>query len=392
MRADSAAASPFAAGAVAGAPSAFHRRRSANAGRTPRWRAGHFAASCAAALMSLAALTPGQAQTGPSAGTVSTPATAGDVAGAKTQMRLLVGSSPGGGYDTYARLISAHLPRYLPGNPRIVVQNMPGAGSLVVSNHLVNIAPRDGSVFAAVHSLAATHPLFHPERARYDARNMVWIGSAVRETTFGLARVSSNIQTLKDLFKQEVIVAGSTGSTTTFPTFLNSVIGTRFNVVKGYNATSAALLALERGEVDGVIGVTGPGMRGLGQRLVEQGRVRVFVQFGMSRHPDHPKTDWVFDHAERAEQRVAMNLMFGTQEFGRPFVAPPGVGEAATVTLRNAFANVLKDEQLLEEARKRRVDIAYTSPQEIETIIASMYEAPPDAIALVKSMVGDQAQ
>lgn len=352
-----------------------------------------YGASFAAALSAVCALTPALAQTGASPAAVNTSQQqAGDLAGAKSQIRLLVGSSPGGGYDTYARLISAHLPRWLPGNPRIVVQNMPGAGSLVVSNYLVNIASRDGSVFAAVHSLAATHPLFHPERAKYDARKMVWIGSAVRETTFGLARVSSNIHTLKDSFKQDVIVAGSTGSTTSFPTFLNSVLGTRFKVVKGYNATSAALLALERGEVDGVIGVTGPGMRGLGQRLVDQGRVRVFVQFGMSRHADYPQTDWIFDNVERPEQRVAMNLMFGTQEFGRPFVAPPGVTAATALTMRTAFVNVLKDDLLLEEAKKRQIDIDYTSPAEIEQIIESMYQAPPDAIELVKSMLGDQAQ
>lgn len=310
----------------------------------------------------------------------------------KTQSRLLVGSSPGGGYDTYARLIAAHLPRYLPNSPKIIVQNMPGAGSLVVSNYLSNIAPRDGSVFAAVHSLAATHPLFYPERVKYDARTMVWIGSAVRETTFGLSSTSSKAPSFQSAFQDEMIVAGSTGSTTTFPTFLNAILGTRFNVVKGYNATSAALLALERGEVNGVIGVTGPGMRGLGDRLVEEGKARVFIQFGMSRHAAHPTTDWVFDFAKRPEQRVVMNLMFGTQEFGRPFVAPPGLSITQAQTLRAAFAKVLTDELLLEEAKKRKIDIGYTSPEEIDEIITSMYQAPPDAIQLVKKLLGDQGR
>jgi len=359
---------------------------------TQRPRAAHYTAIYLASFLSICAVDVCAAQGARSTSAADPVADAANDSAAKTQMRLLVGSSPGGGYDTYARLIAAHLPRRLPNNPRIIVQNMPGAGSLVVSNHLANIAPRDGSVFAAVHSLAATHPLFYPDRAKYDARNLVWIGSAVRETTFGLSSTSSKDQSFKSVFQQDMIVAGSTGSTTSFPTFVNAILGTRFNVVKGYNATSAALLALERGEVNGVVGVTGPGMRGLGERLVDQGKARVFIQFGMSRHADYPTTDWIFDYVQQPEQRVAMNLMFGTQEFGRPFVAPPGLGAAQTQMLRAAFANILNDELLLDEAKKRKIDIGYTSPDEINQIITSMYEAPPAAIQLVKQLLGDQAQ
>ncbi len=359
---------------------------------TQRFKPAKYPAIYLAVALSVLASNLCMAQGAPSTTTAGPTSESGGDGAAKAQMRLLVGSSPGGGYDTYARLIAAHLPRRLPNSPRIIVQNMPGAGSLVVSNYLANIAPRDGSVFAAVHNLAATHPLFYPDRAKYDSRTLVWIGSAVRETTFGLASKASNVPSFKNVLQQEMIVAGSTGSTTSFPTFLNAVLGTRFNVVKGYNATSAALLALERGEVNGVIGVTGPGMRGLGDRLVEQGKARVFIQFGMSRHPDHLTTDWVFDYAERPEQRVAMNLMFGTQEFGRPFVAPPGLSATHAQTLRTAFANILKDELLLEEAKKRKIDIGYTSPEEIAEIIASMHQAPPAAIQLVKQLLGDQPQ
>jgi len=140
------------------------------------------------------------AQGSPSIGD-ATAEMANEAAG-KTLSRLLVGSNPGGGYDTYARLVAAHLPKHLPNSPSIIVQNMPGAGSLVVSNYLANIAPRDGSVFAAVHSLAATHPLFYPDRVKYDARTLVWIGSAVRETTFGLSSTSSKIASFENVFQE----------------------------------------------------------------------------------------------------------------------------------------------------------------------------------------------
>ena len=355
-----------------------------------RSRPANYLAIYLAGVLSMFAINSSMAQLAPSSAD-STSESGGDGA-AKMLMRLLVGSSPGGGYDTYARLIAAHLPKGLPNSPRIIVQNMPGAGSLVVTNYLANIAPRDGSVIAAVHSLAATHPLFYPDRAKYDSRTLMWIGSAVRETTFGLSSTAANVPAFKNVFQQDMIVAGGTGGSTSFPNFLNAILGTRFNIVKGYNGTSAALLALERGEVNGVIGVTGPGMRGLGDRLVEQGKARVFLQFGMSRSADHPTADWAFDYAERADQRVAMNLMFGTQEFGRPFVAPPGLSAANAQMLRAAFANILKNDLLLDEAKKRKMDIGYTSPEEIDQIITSMHQAPPAAILLVKQLIGDQAQ
>jgi len=355
-------------------------------------KATHYSAISLAGFLSICATDICAAQGGQSAPAADSVSEAANDSAAMTQIRLLVGSSPGGGYDTYARLIAVHLPRRLPNNPRIIVQNMPGAGSLVVSNYLANIAPRDGSAFAAVHSLAATHPLFYPDRAKYDARSLVWIGSAVRETTFGLSSTSSKNFSFKSVFQQDMIVAGSTGSTTSFPTFVNAIIGTRFHVVKGYNSTSAALLALERGEVNGVVGVTGPGMRGLGERLVEQGKARVFIQFGMSRHADYPSTDWIFDYIRDPEQRVSMNLMFGTQEFGRPFVAPTGLAPTQAKTLRAAFADILNDHLLLEEAKKRKIEIGYTSPDEINEIITSIYEAPPAAIQLVKQFLGDTTQ
>jgi tripartite-type tricarboxylate transporter receptor subunit TctC len=238
--------------------------------------------------------------------TLAAPAAAEDPEFYKNkQIRLIVGSSAGGGYDTYARTIATHLPKHLPGTPKIVVQNMPGAGSLVLANYLYNIAPRDGTVIAAVHSLSATHPLYFPDRVKYDARHMNWLGSALRETHVGVVWSGAPAQSFADILERELIVAGTGGSTNSFPAFTNAVLGTRFNIVKGYDGTKQGMLAMERGEVGGVIGITYASLKATSGALLDARKIKLLVQFGLNRHNELPDTPWVFDFAKRhAAQRV----------------------------------------------------------------------------------------
>jgi tripartite-type tricarboxylate transporter receptor subunit TctC len=308
------------------------------------------------------------------------------------QMRLLVGSGPGGAYDNYARIIAAHMSRHLPNHPKMIIQNMPGVGSLILTNHLYHVAPRDGSVIGAVHSLTATHPLFLSEQAKYDVMSLNWLGSAARESIVGILLTGSSVNTFDEVFTKDVIVAGSTGSTSSFPSFTNNVLGTRFNIVKGYSATSAGLLAMERGEVDGLIGITVSALKSIGESYSSSGKIKVLIQFGMNKHPDFPNTPWIFDYAKTQEQRSAMSLMFGTQEFGRPFIAPPHIPLQTTKILREAFLATLQDKQFLEDAEKRRLEINYTSPDEIMRIIQQMYAAPPSVVGRIKDLLGDQNQ
>jgi len=308
------------------------------------------------------------------------------------QLRLLVGSGPGGAYDSYGRTIASYMSRHLPNSPKIIIQNMPGVGSLILTNHLYHVAPRDGSVIAAVHSLTATHPLFFPDQAKYDVNSLNWIGSAARESIIGIFWSNSKIKKFDETFNNEVIIAGSTGSTSSFPLFTNTILGTRFNIVKGYSATSAGLLAMERGEVEGVVGITVSALRSIGEAYSASGKIKVLVQFGMNKHPDFPDVPWIFDYAKTEDQRGAMNLMFGTQEFGRPFIAPPNVPARTIKILEEAFLATLQDKQFLDEAEKRRLDINYTSPEEIRKIIKQMYSVSPSIVAEVKKMLGDQVQ
>src|SRR5262245_56952912 len=280
------------------------------------------------------------------------------------QIRLIVGSAPGGGYDAYGRLLATHMRRHIPGNPNIIVQNMPGAGSLVLANHLYNVAPRDGTVFGAVNALLATDPLLYPERVKFDPRRFRWLGSALKETHAGLAWHTSPIKTFDDLFRDELIVAGTGGATNLYPVVTNAVLGTRIKMIPGYQGTRQGMLAIERGEVGGNIGITWASLKATNGAWLREGKIRVIIQYGLEKHPELPKVSWIYDYAKTADDRAAMDLAFGNQEFGRPFIAPPGVPDNVTAMLRTAFERTMNDPEFKADADKRQVDLDFTSGAE----------------------------
>lgn len=308
------------------------------------------------------------------------------------QIRLIVGSAPGGGFDAYARLLASHLGRHIPGNPTIIVQNMPGAGSLVLANHLYNVAPKDGTVIGAVNSLIATQPLFFPDRAKFDPRKMQWIGSILREGHVGFVWHTSPVKSVDDVFRQEVITAGTGGSTVAIPTAMNAILGTRFKVVSGYTGTKVGMLAMERGEVEGLVGVTWASLKAGSAAWIRENKIRVFGQFALAKHPELPNVPWIYDHVRNEDDRAALNLVFITQEFGRPYVVPPGVPESVLAALRSAFDATVKDAEFLAEAQRRQLDVEPTQGAEIQELVEKVYKTSPVLVERVKNALGDQVQ
>ncbi len=308
------------------------------------------------------------------------------------QIRLMVGSAPGGGYDTYGRLLAQFMRRHIPGNPLIIVQNMPGAGSLVLANYLYNVAPRDGTTFGAVNALVATDPLLYPERVKFDPRQFRWLGSALRENHVGVVWHTSPIKRLDDVLEQELIVAGTGGATNLYPVFVDSVLGTKIKMIPGYQGTKQGLLAMERGEVAGNVGITWASLKATNGSWLREGLIRVFVQFGLKPHPELPNVSWIYDYAHNDAYRAAMDLAFGNQEFGRPFIAPPGVPDATVDVLRTAFEQSLQDPEFIAEAEKRAVDIDFTSGAEIQTLIEKIYKSPPAVVERVRHILESTAK
>jgi tripartite-type tricarboxylate transporter receptor subunit TctC len=307
-------------------------------------------------------------------------------------LRVIVGSAPGGGYDAYARVVSEHMRRHIPGNPSIVVQNMPGAGSLVATNHIVNVAAKDGTVIGAINPLMATDPLFYPDRAKFDPRKLQWIGSTLRETHIGVVRAASPVKAIEDTQKNEVLVAGTGGSTNAYPVVSNAVLNTKFKVISGYQGTAQGMLAVERGEVDGIVGITWASVKGTQQAALRDGKLRVIAQFGLRKHPELANIPLVLDLAKTPEDKAAMRLVFSAQELGRPWMAPEGVPPKLIAILRKAFDDTMADPAFRAEAERRKLDLEPTPGAEIQSIVEDIYKTPPAVVARIKPFLEQTAQ
>jgi tripartite-type tricarboxylate transporter receptor subunit TctC len=302
------------------------------------------------------------------------------------QIRVLIGASPGGGYDAFARTIAAHWSKHMPGHPTFAPQNMPGPMSLSVANHIYAIAPKDGMVIGAVNPQIATEAILHPDRARFDARRFVWIGSALRETQVAIARSDAQVRSFEDVFRKELIVGGSGGSSNSLPTISNAVLGTRFKIVSGYPGTRESNLAMERGEVQGISGITWASVKATMGDLLAHKKVVVIGQYGLHKHPELPDVAHIPSLAKKPEERSALLLLLATQEFGRPFIAPPGLPEDIAEALRTSFLDTLQDPAFLAEANKRGLDIEPTSGSEIQALVEQLYATPPAIIERVRKI------
>lgn len=316
---------------------------------------------------------------------VATPAPAQDAGNlfrGKT-VRVIVGTSAGGGFDTYARIIAEHLAKELPGRPTVIVQNMAGAGSLTAANYIANVASKDGTVIGAINPLIVTNALFYPDRFKFDARKVKWIGSALRETHVVIVSRKAPVQSFADIFRREVLVAGSGGATNSYPILLNAVLKTRFKVVSGYAGTAEGNLAMERGEVDGVGGITWASVKATQAEALRDKNLRVLAQTGLAKHKELPDIPWVFDYAKTEDDKAALRLLLSTQEFGRPYLVAEGVPDSTVAVLRSAFDATMKSTDFRVEAGRRQLDLDPTTGAEIQRIVNTIYKTPAPIIARV---------
>jgi tripartite-type tricarboxylate transporter receptor subunit TctC len=285
----------------------------------------------------------------------------------------------GGGYDAYGRLASRHLGRFLPGNPAIVPKNMPGAGGVVVGNYISNVAPKDGSAIALFMAGAPFEPLFGNSRAQYDPAKLNWIISLNRLVNIGIFWHASSVKTTADFFAGEILVGSSGGgdaSTEVYPNLLNHLAGTKFKVVTGYKGNGEAMLAMERGEVHGIVGTELSSLRATRPDWIRDRKVRIVVQIGLSRSPDIPDVPQGLDLVKDSDGRRVFELLLARQENGRPFAAPPGTPRDVVETLRRAFVAMTKDPAFLRDAEKMRADIVVSTGDEIAALIGKTYATP----------------
>lgn len=302
-------------------------------------------------------------------------------------LTILVGYSAGGGYDLYARLLARHIARHIPGNPTVIVQNMPGAASIVAANHLFNVAPKDGTVIGTFARGLPVEQLKGSSGVQFDAARFNWIGSMNEEVGVCVARTDSGIQRFDDLFERPLRVggAGPASDDDVYPRLLNALLGTKFQLVSGYPGGNEITLAIERNEVQGRCTWSWSSLKTTRPDWVEGRFIRILAQIALRKYPELPNVPLVIDYAKDDATRKVFRVVFARQTMGRPFAAPPGVPTERVMALRRAFSETLRDPQFLSESGRGEIEINNPmSGEELQELVAEIMSAPPTVVQLIK--------
>jgi tripartite-type tricarboxylate transporter receptor subunit TctC len=295
-------------------------------------------------------------------------------------VEIYVGYSTGGGYDIYARALARQLGRFIPGNPTVLVKNMPGAGSLRLTNWLANAAPRDGTVFGTIGRGTAFDPVLGQPGAEFNGPDLSWIGSMNREVSICAAWHDAGVNSFEDLKTKGLLIGGVSPNddTVQFARVLNSVLGTKLKIVAGYPGGNDVVLAMERGEVKGRCGWSWSSVVTARPAWIKEKKIKVLVQLSLSKHPDLPDVPLITDLATNPAQRQMLRLIFARQVMGRPFVAPPGIPPERLAALRRAFMQTLEDKDFVAEAAKARLEIDGVGGEEVAKLVKELYATPAD--------------
>ncbi len=288
--------------------------------------------------------------------------------------------SAAGSYDAYARLIARHLPRYLPGQPTVVVKQMVGASGLQAANYIYNVAPKDGTEIGATHGHIPTIPTFRGQGVQYDPTKIGWIGSVTRDVFMGYVWHGSPLQSMGEARLKTAVVGGAAlGSMTVdIPVLANAMMGTKFKVVSGYSGSDEVRLALERGEIHAIFGTSWSSVMTGSPEWIAEKKIKVIVQFSEKRHPDLPDAPTLLSFVQKPEDRQALEAFLARQETGKPYFAPPGLPPERLALLRRAFDATVKDPHFLAETHKANLEV--TDPmtgEDIAALVEKVSRTPP---------------
>ncbi len=313
-----------------------------------------------------------------------TPASAQEFYANKT-ITMIIGSNPGGGYDLYARALVRHYARHIPGEPNIVVQHMPGAGSVNLANHLYTRAPKDGLTIGMIFPGVVVGPLFDERmEARFKPTEFVYLGSANNSTRVCATYVTSKTRTFADALARETVMGGDApgGSLFDYLQFLRREVGAQFKIVRGYRGSVDILLSMERQEIEGICGLDWSSLRTQRPQWVTDKRMHVILQTGLDDHAglssEGVPNIWKF--VKDAESRSVLELILGQQVFGRPFLLPPGVPAERVAVLRRAFDDTVADKAFLGDAEKMGLEVTPASGARVQDLVERMYSSPPNIV------------
>ena len=301
-------------------------------------------------------------------------------------LRLIVGIAVGSGYDINARLLARHMATHIPGQPTIIVQNQPGAGSLAMTNALYHTGPFDGTVMGASFNGMPTTPLLQPTGVRFDPVRINWVGSTNRETQVMYVWHDAPAQALEDARAREIVMGGQAPGSTQFdyPVLANKLFGFKFKVVTGYESTPKIHLAMESGEVHGTI-ANWSTLKAINTDWITDKKVRILAQWALQKNAELPDIPLFMDLAKADSERDALRLMLARLEYGRPFFLPPDVPVARVEALRRAFDATMKDPAYLAEADKLKIDVEPLSGEAVAAMVEQVSRTPADTVARVRA-------
>ena len=294
------------------------------------------------------------------------------------QISMVVGFNPGGGYDLYARLVARHMGKFIPGTPTLVVRNMGGAGSLVAANHMAVRAATDGTEIGMIEGSIAIDPIIGAMQTKFDSRKFYWLGSSNSETGVCFIRSDARQKTLADVLAHELVTGTAGGSTVTWPTAMNAVLGAKFKLVSGYKGSNGVMLAFERNEVGAFCGnIYTPVRTARPDWLAPGGLAKVLVQMATVKNPELPDVPFLLDYAKTEDDKQLLHLIVSSRTLlGRSFFLPEGVPGERAAALRKAFAAMLRDKDFLADAAKLQMDVQPLGGAEINEYFDKIAKTP----------------
>jgi tripartite-type tricarboxylate transporter receptor subunit TctC len=303
-------------------------------------------------------------------------------------INLAISFSPGGGYDLYARTLARHMSKHMAGNPAIVPQNMPGAGGLRVAQFLYTAAPKDGLTFGTFTRMAGIAPLADPTQ-KYDAAKFTWLGAITDAVSVCITWHTSAAKTWKDFLEKPVTLGGTgpNGELDIFTNLYKNVFNANARLVQGYPGTAEIMLAMERGELDGVCGIDWTTIKAQRANWIAEKKINVIAQAAFHKDPDLPDTPLIMELTSDREKQQILKLFVSAHEFARPYAAPPGIPPERAAALVSAFDATTKDPEFIAEAGKHQMEVAPVSGKKLAEMLAELYATPEDILVKARAAI-----
>jgi tripartite-type tricarboxylate transporter receptor subunit TctC len=300
---------------------------------------------------------------------------------------VIIGYPPAGANDLYARAVARHIGRHIPGSPSVVPRNMPGGGSLLAANHIFNVAPKDGTVLGLIVPTAPLEERLGASNVRFKAAQFNWIGRLAPTPNVTFMMASSKVKTIQDAMQHEAVL-GATGRSSTvaiYPTVLNHVVGTKFKLVMGYKGSAEAMLAMERGEVEGH-STTWDGVKSRAEQHLRDKTINILVQHGIVRHPELPDVPTSVELGKTPEQVEALRVFANASDVGRFIFSTPDTPAERIQALRRAFDAMVKDPEFMADLKTQKLELGPLPGEELQKLVAEVANVSPATIERVKGI------